>query len=405
MKILVLGGYGAQGSVICTDLVKSPEVSEVICAGRNLEKAKRLADWLKSEKLSPLRVDAGNPDELLRAIKGVDVVVNAALPMFNLNIMQAALKSGAHYQDLALGSPPPFEEALSSELELSDKFKDAGLTALINTGVSPGITNVVAREAADRLDHVEEIRMRWFGSVESEENISLWSPETMWLDMKMEPIVYENGELKKVPPFSGEEEYKFPEPIGSQTVVHHHHEDVLTLSRFIGKGLKYVDFKAGGPHIPIAKALVQLGIVNDKPIDVKGTKVAPIDVLVALTPPVSSLEEMEKKIKAGIMVNEQELFLVEVKGQKEGEETRYTFHWSSSLREVYEKLPGASVVSYLTAIPAAIFAKMLGRGDIKTKGVIPPECLEPEARKTFLAELAKKGITIHEKVETRQNGI
>lgn len=405
MKILVLGGYGAQGSVICTDLVKSPEVSEVICAGRNLEKAKRLADWLKSEKLSPLRVDASNPDELLRAIKEVDVVVNAALPMFNFYIMQAALKSGTHYQDLALGSPPPFEEALSSELELSGKFKDTGLTALINTGVSPGITNVVAREAADRLDHVEEIRMRWFGSVESEENISLWSPETMWLDMKMEPIVYENGELKKVPPFSGEEEYKFPEPIGSQTVVHHHHEDVLTLSRFIGKGLKYVDFKAGGAHIPIAKALVQLGIVNDKPIDVKGTKLAPIDVLVALTPPVSSLEEMEKKIKAGIMVNEQELFLVEVKGQKEGEEMRYTFHWSSSLREVYEKLPGASVVSYLTAIPAAIFAKMLGRGDIKTKGVIPPECLEPEARKTFLAELAKKGITIHEKVETRQNGI
>jgi len=74
--------------------------------------------------------------------------------------------------------------------------------------------------------------VRWFGGVESKEYISLWSPETMWLDMKLKPIVYENGELKKVPPFSGEEEYKFPHPIGLQTVVHHHHEDVLTLSRF-----------------------------------------------------------------------------------------------------------------------------------------------------------------------------
>jgi len=395
MKILVVG-YGAQGSVICTELVKSPEVSEVICAGRNLEKAKRFANWLKSEKLSPRRVDASNPDELLKVAEGVDVVVNAALPRFNLKIMDAALKSGAHYLDLALGSPPPFEEALSSELALSGKFKDAGLTALINTGVSPGITNVVAREAADRLDHVEEIRIRWFGSVESEETISLWSPETMWIDMKLEPIVYENGELKKVPPFSGEEIYKFPEPIGPQTVVHHHHEDVLTLSRFIGKGLKYVDFKAGGPDLFIAKALFQLGMLDDKPIDVKGTKVAPLDVLCALTPPVLSLEEMERKIKAGMKITEEEHFLVEVKGQKEGEETRYKFHWYSSFHEVYEKLPGASVLSYLTGIPAAIFTKMLGREDIKTKGVIPPECLEPEARKTFLAELAKKGIIIHE---------
>lgn len=397
MKILVVG-IGVQGSVIATELVKNSEVSEVRLADIDSRKTEWLAERLKSEKVSTQGVDANKPDDLLRATKGMDVVVNASIPIFNLKIMKAALKSGACYQDLALGSPPPFEEALSSELELSDQFKDAGLTALINTGTSPGITNVVAKYAADRLDQVDEIRMRWFGSMESKEYVSLWSPETMWLDMELKPIVYENGELKKVSPFSGEEEYKFPDPVGLQTVVHHHHEDVLTLSHFI-KGVKYVDFKAGGPHNVVAKAIIQLGMLNDKPITVKGVKVAPVDVLISLTPPTLTIDEIEQKIKAGIIVDEREYFVEEVRGRREGKEVRFIFNWRSNLHEAQRRIPGATALSYITGVPASIFAKMLGKGEIKTLGVIPPECLELEVIERFLAELTEKGIIIHERVE------
>ena len=399
MKILVVG-IGVQGSVIATELVKNSEVSEVRLVDIDVKKTEWLAERLKSEKVSTQSVDANKPDDLLRAAKGMDVVVNASVPIFNLKIMKAALKSGACYQDLALGSPPPFEEALSSELGLSDQFKDAGLTALINTGASPGITNVVAKYCADRLDQVDEIRMRWFGSMESKEYVSLWSPETMWLDMELKPIVYENGELKKVPPFSGEEEYKFPDPVGLQTVVHHHHEDVLTLSQFI-KGVKYVDFKAGGPHNVVAKAIIQLGMLNDKPITVKGVKVAPVDVLISLTPPPLTLAEIKQKIKAGIIVDEREYFVEEVSGHREGKEVQFIFNWRSSLHEAQRRIPGATALSYITGVPASIFARMLGKGEVKTTGVIPPECLEPEVIGRFLAELAEKGIIIHERVERR----
>jgi len=399
MKILVVG-IGVQGSVIATELVKNSEVSEVRLVDIDLKKTEWLAERLKSDKVSTQGVDANKPDDLLRAAKGMDVVVNASVPIFNLKIMKAALKSGACYQDLALGSPPPFEEALSSELGLSDQFEDAGLTALINTGASPGITNVVAKYAADRLDQVDEIRMRWFGSMESKGYVSLWSPETMWLDMELKPIVYENEELKKVPPFSGEEKYKFPDPVGLQTVVHHHHEDVLTLSQFI-KGVKYVDFKAGGPHNVVAKAIIQLGMLNDKPITVKGVKVAPVDVLISLTPPTLTLEEVEKKIKAGIIVDEQEYFVEEVRGHREGKEVRFIFNWGSSLNEAQRRISGVTALSYITGVPASIFARMLGEGEIKTLGVIPPECLESEVIERFLAELAEKGIIIHERVESR----
>jgi saccharopine dehydrogenase (NAD+, L-lysine-forming) len=399
MKILVVG-IGVQGSVIATELVRSPEVSEVRLVDIDLKKAEWLAERLKSEKVSTQGVDANKPDDLLRAAKGMDVVVNASVPIFNLKIMKAALKSGACYQDLALGSPPSFEEALSSELGLSDQFKDAGLTALINTGTSPRITNVVAKYAADRLDQVDEIRMRWFGSMESKEYVSLWSPETMWLDMELKPIVYENGKLKKVPPFSGEEKYKFPDPVGLQTVVHHHHEDVLTLSQFI-KGVKYVDFKAGGPHNVVAKAIIQLGMLNDKPITVKGVKVAPVDVLISLTPPTLTIDEIEQKIKADIIVDEREYFVEEVSGHREGKEVQFIFNWRSSLHEAQRRIPGATALSYITGVPASIFSRMLGKGEIQTLGVIPPECLESEVIERFLAELAEKGIIIHERVERR----
>jgi len=204
----------------------------------------------------------------------------------------------------------------------------------------------------------------------------------------------------RVSPFSGEEEYKFPDPVGLQTVVHHYHEDVLTLSRFI-KGVKYVDFKAGGPHNLVAKAIIQLGMLNDKPITVKGVKVAPVDFLISLTPPTLTVDEIEQKIKAGIIIDEQEYFVEEVRGHGEGKEVRFIFNWRSSLHEAQRRIPGATALSYITGVPASIFAKMLDKVEIKTLGVIPPECVESEVIERFLVELAEKGIIIHERVESR----
>ena len=392
MKILIVG-VGAQGSVIATEIVKSPEVSELRLSDIDLKKAQRLAERLKSERVGTYRVDANKVDDIRRAAREVNVIVNATTwnTKCNLNIMEAALKSGAHYQDLA--SYPP------QQLDLSDRWKEAGLTALIDTGVSPGFTNVLAAQAADKLDRVEEIRVKLWGAVESEEPVSMWSPETAWGDMAAEPIVYEDGEYKEVSPFSGEEVYVFPDPIGPQTVYMHSHEEPETLPRFIGKGVRYVDFKMGGPDFPLAKAIVEFGLLSDKPVDVKGVKVAPRDVFLALVPPTPSMEEMEKMIATGI-INMRGCIAVDVKGQKDDAKMRYILYsLFPDIQELKERMPGANPVAYVTSVPASTFTKMLAKGEIKTRGVVPPEGLEPEVRKTFLAELAEKGITVHEKVE------
>ncbi|MGD8506512.1 MAG: saccharopine dehydrogenase NADP-binding domain-containing protein [Candidatus Bathyarchaeota archaeon] len=401
MKVLVVGGYGAQGSVICTYLARTPEVSHVVCSGRNLEKAKRFVERLSSDKVKPKKLDANDTDELDDAARGMDLVVNSTAPKYNLMIMDAALKKGAHYQDLASGpTNVPMDEFVSKQVERSKKYEDAGLTALINTGSSPGVMNVLARQAVDKLDQVDEIKIRYTGFMDTKELISLWSPETAWADMAEKPFLFENGKLKRVPPFSGQEEYMFPAPFGSQTVVHHHHEEVVTLPRFLGKGLKYVDFKMGDADILTAKAIWELGFLNDKPIDVKGVSVTPRDVFLSLIPQPLTMEEVEQKIMEGILVDAAECAVVEITGERTGKKVRCTYEWPTlGIREANKMIPGVTQESYATGVPAAIFAWMLGNGEINAPGVIAPECLGLEVRKSFLTKLAEMKMPVYEKLE------
>jgi len=183
MKILIVG-CGAVGSVIASELVKDREIDEVKCADVDLQKAKQLTHGLKNA--SACQVNAGNIDDLVKVAKGVSVVVNATLPKFNLNIMDAALKSGAHYLDMASGiDPEPYESLeleMNKQFDQNDKWKDAGLTALLGGGISPGTTNVLAAHAADRLDRVYEIRIRHGYRVleKPSQKISTWCPEISW---------------------------------------------------------------------------------------------------------------------------------------------------------------------------------------------------------------------------------
>lgn len=392
MRILVIG-VGAQGITIALLLTRSPEVSEVVLADIDMERVKRVADRLKSEKVSMRRVDASSVDDLMKVTKGADVVVNATLPNFNLKIMDAALRSGAHYEDFA--GDYPLEESVLKKLALSDRWKKAGLTAVVNQG-GPLTMNVLVRYAADQLDSVEEVRLRFAFPELLEEMIPKWSPsfapEIALLEWTKKPIVYENGEYKRYPPFSGIEEYVFPGPLGPQTVCWVEYEPVITLPRFIGKGLKYVDCKITPDFL--AGSLIKMGFASDETIDVKGVKVAPKDALLALTPTAAeTAEELDRRFEADETFDLVECDLVEVNGEKAGEKIHYDLYRVTSIREMYNKF-GTAMVD-LVAIPGVVTAVMLAKGEIKTRGVIPPEGLEPEP---FLARLAEMGWTYQERV-------
>lgn len=406
-KVLIVG-CGAQGKVISTYAARSTEVDEVRLSDINLEECKRHADWLKNDKVSVHRVDASKTDEVSSLARGVDVVVNAVLPIFNLNIMDAALKAGANYIDLAFGEP---YENLEKELERNRKFKDAGLTAVTGFGCAPGITNILAAYAVDKLDHVNDIVIRLASMVKVKEQfmkwIPTWSPELLVADCVGEPVIFQDGEFRKVPPFSGEETYTFPDPtIETQTLYYHLHEEPFTLGRFIGKGLKNVYVKKGGPEITLIKTLWEQGLLSDKPINVKNVKVTPRDVYLALAPRPITMDELRQKVEAGIIADMYFAILVEVVGEKEGKSEHYIL-WSVSpkIRDIIKTMPVANTVSYLTGTSCWLMTKQLGKGEIKTKGVITPELLEPAARHKFLEDLALQDppIIVYERVERRIN--
>jgi len=407
MKVLIIG-CGQQGTTIAKFLVKHSKVTEISLAERVIARAEQLADELKIPKVSTHSCDAGKAEEMLELAKGVDIVVNAVIPLFNLQIMKAAFKAGANYVDMASG--PPYDN-VKKQLAQSSKWKKAGLTALINMGISPGVANILIARAADKLDSVEEIHIRSASKIApgtkfldgKEVYIETWSPETAWLDYVEPPVMYENGKWKKVPPFYGEEIYEFPPPCGPANIACHAHEEVYTLPRFI-KGVKKVDVKFGWmPTILIAKVFTELGLFDEKPIEIKGAKVAPRDVLFKLLKPVPTEEELIKKIKADALIETVGAFVIEVKGEKAGVKTTYKYYPRPqphmSLREAYQKYGKSALERNIVGDACAICVDMLGKGKIKTKGVIPCEALSREEREAFLVEFAKAGYVYNEMVE------
>jgi len=400
LKILVLGGYGAQGSVMCMELVKHPKVSEVICAGRRLEQAEAFKDKLKSEKLSTRKVDLSRVDELRKAAKDVDVVINAASYIYDLRAMKAAIENGASYQDLALGpcidAPGALvDKVLDLKLELDKKFKNIRKVALIATGMDPGITDIIAAYASDKLDHVYEIRMKDCGVTKSKKPISTWAPQLLWADMIEKPYVYEDGKLKRVPPFSGEEIYVFPDPIGPQPCYHHFHEEPVIMPRFI-EGLRYVEFKMCGPSMPLAKAVYDYGLARKEPVTVKGVKVAPLDLFLALTPPPPTMEEVEKMIKNRTLIDDIACLVMDIKGEEKGKEVNYSLYTLLTLQEANRRMRGTTATSYFVGIGGEVFTELLIEGEIKTKGVAPPEALAPKEKVAVIKRLSDKGIKIYE---------
>jgi len=381
LNILLLG-VGAIGRTIATHLSKSVEVSGLTLGDIYVDKAKELADGLGSGKVSALKVDAGSYKALLKVLKGIDVVINATSPKYNLTIMKAALESQAHYIDLAS------DIDLKEQLVLNDSWKERGLTAILGLGEDPGLSNIFARHAAEKLDKVERIRIRDGETAVSRDFAFpiLFSPEVFLEEALLEePIIYRNGSFRKLEPFAGKEIYRFPDPIGPLAVYNVSHEEVKSLPLFMNKSVKYVDFKlAFSPEIiHMLKTVKMLGLMNREPMEVKGLRITPRDVLLALFP---RPEELAGNIDGYACI------LVDVEGKKAGKKRRHLIYTAMSHQEAYEKY-GVTATSYLTGTPPAIGAVLLGQGEIRSPGVISPECLDPEL---FWTTLAQRGITIRE---------
>ncbi|MCX6255227.1 MAG: saccharopine dehydrogenase NADP-binding domain-containing protein, partial [Bacteroidia bacterium] len=157
-KVLVVGAGGV-GTVVVHKMASLPETfSDILLASRTKSKCDAIAGKIGEERIKTAQVDADNVPKLVKLIKSFkpDIVVNVALPYQDLHIMDACLKTGVAYLDTA--NYEPLEEAkfeYSWQWAYIDRYKKAGITAILGCGFDPGVTSIYTAYAAKH--HFDEM--------------------------------------------------------------------------------------------------------------------------------------------------------------------------------------------------------------------------------------------------------
>jgi lysine 6-dehydrogenase len=317
------------------------------------------------------------------------VLINSAPYQFNLQVMDMALALGCHYIDLG-----GLFHTARLQLKLDRRFKAAGRTALLGMGAAPGITNMLARYAAERLDRVAEIHTR-VGSMdrtryEPQPALAVsYSLKTILEEFSKRPAVFTRGRFVFLDPMSGDVPHRFPPPIGWRRPMHTLHSEVATLPlSYAAKGVREVSFKiAFDPSfVDRVRFLRDLGMASHEPIEVpapggKGSvRVAPVDVVneVALSQPTA--------VPVGPL-QQHEVVRAIVKGTQGGRKVTWVVDCHTA------GMPEWGLgLDIDTGSPPAVAAQMLAAGEIKLTGAVPPERAVPP--EPFFERLKRRRMTV-----------
>lgn len=365
MKVVALGGAGAMGRTAVRDLAASPQVEELLIADYNLEEASRLASEL-GEKVRAARVDANDHGSLVQTVKGFDVALGTVGPFYKYEarMIRACIEAGVNYVSIC-DDYDAAEEALS----LNDEAEEAGITAVTGVGWTPGITNVLARLAADQLDEVEEIAISW-GCHASDTAGKAVTLHYLHAVTGMIPT-YMEGRITYVPAGSGLERVKFPEPVGAIDVFHAGHPEPITVPRFINA--RTVTLKGGlveGYLVRLCNALVKLKLT-----DIVYKKDLVGNFFNRVLPYLENIGRPPETCSA---------CRVDVTGKVGGRWTHLVYG-------------AAAHMDALTGIPASVGVQLLGEGTVSVKGVTAPEaCFDP---RVFLQRISERGIRLYRGTE------
>jgi saccharopine dehydrogenase-like NADP-dependent oxidoreductase len=388
--IAVVGGAGAMGRITVRDLVETapPDVS-ILIADYNEAAAKKLAKSYGS-RVRAVRVDVTKVAATAKALKGVFAAINCCQHDFNLPVMEAALKAGAHYCDLG-----GLFHVTRKQLKLHARFKKAKLLALLGIGAAPGVVNVLARAAADEMERVDEIHVL-VGNVDRtpgrEGGVlgTSYSIQTILDEASLPAAVFTDGKFTFAEPMSAPESVEFPQPVGLRRPARTIHSEVATLPlSYKDKGVREVSFKIAFSDDLDEKLrfLHALGLTSTAPLKVGKATVSPREVLLAL------LSRLPAPA-AGGPPDEYEVLRVVVRGAAGG----------ADVEEIVDcHTPGIAAwgmgVDVDTGCPPSIAMQMLLRGDITVRGVVPAEVSIPAA--PFFEELRKRGMSVERRRSPR----
>jgi lysine 6-dehydrogenase len=377
-KILVLGGVGAMANECTRDLVATSHFDEITIADINLKKARAFAEELKDGRVKVVPLDAEKTSDIVKLMIGHDIVANGLPRVLCLKATKAAISAKVDIIDLI----SPSVEFLA----LDQRAKSAGISAVGGVGITPGITNILAKLGADRLEQVEQIDIDFaaFRSIAH-------SPALLYVILwEFDPNTktrysYEQGKLIAHPPFSGERVVHFPEPIGTQTTYYVPHGESQTLSKNI-PGVKRVYIRGTFPPkaMSLVRCLYDYGLFESKPIPYMGKKIPPLEFLKTY---LLSVPQGDQTELWGYSVQ------TEVIGYMKGK--RVIIRYQTS-HPPMEEWGGTRAYDKNVGIPLSIGAQMVAAGKAKRKGVDGAENMLPAQE--FVDELRKRGFQISEEM-------
>jgi len=375
MRVLQLG-VGSVGEVTARTMAGAPEVTKVVLADIDERRPAEVAPKLPAGKAETLQIDVHDRKALLEALADADLVVNALIPEYNLDVMNACLETQTNYLDMAAAGPRDVVGTadVDEELALDAEFKEKGLTALVFFGIDPGASDVFARALYDQLDTVESLTVLDGdnGTVEGYDFAPSFSPATMVEEcLILPPHAFEDGKLVRREPLTKWMEFEFPAPVGRLRVWNVDHEESQLMPTYLsGKGLRNADFYIALDQgwVDLLLTWRKLGFDHNKEIEFEGCRFRPLDLLVSRLPrPIDLIGKMHGAVCVGALAV----------GTVGGERVRRYMYQITSHDEAFERY-GVQGTGFQTGVPAACAAIMLAKGLIREHGVLAPERIDPQ---------------------------
>ena len=375
-KALIIGCGGVASVAIHKCCQNSEVFTEICIASRTKAKCDAIKEKLEGTtktKITTAQVDANDIDALVSLIEKVrpEVVLNLALPYQDLSIMEACLRTKTNYVDTANYEP---EDTAKFEYkwqwDYHERFKEAGITALLGSGFDPGVTGVFSAYALKNyFDEIEYIDILDCNAGDHGYPFATnFNPEINIREVTANGSYWENGAWVETKPMEIKRVYDFPE-VGKRDMYLLHHEELESLAINM-PGIRRIRFfmTFGESYLTHLRCLENVGMTAIEPIDFEGKKIIPLQFLKAVLPDPSSLGPRTKgKTNIGCIFT----------GKKDGKAVQYYVYNVCDHEACYREV-GSQAVAYTTGVPAMIGTMMLLTKKWSGAGVFNIEQFDPD---------------------------
>jgi lysine 6-dehydrogenase len=379
MRMLVLGA-GLQGSACAYDLLQNPEVNEVRLADLHTDHLAPFLAPYSGKRLIFTPLDVRDKEAVLALMRQSDAVMSAIPYYLNYELAALAVQAGVHFADLGGNT-----EIVFKQKTLDQEAKKKNITIIPDCGLAPGMVNILAEHAINQLDTVESVRIFVGGLPQHPE-----PPLNYQIVYSLEGVldyyttlswVLRGGKRTQVKALSEIEAVRFDGSVGELEGFHTAGGLSTMAFRYEGKipTMEYKTLRYPG-HARIMEAIRDLGLLELTPVDVKGMKVVPRDLVVAAMGPRLTKPDAHDLVALRVVTE----------GKKGGKPKKIGYE----LVDYYDEKADISAMERSTGYSLSITGQMQARREIGKAGVFTPDEAIPAEK--YIAELAKRGVVIKE---------